>query len=350
MTSETTYAFEQPGRFARGWHIILFSNELAIGEVRRCDYFNKEFVIFRNEDGEVGAVDAYCVHLGAHLGGRGAAVIGNNIRCPFHGWEYDQTGQCQHIPFASKIPERAVNALKSWPIVEKCGFIAVWHCPDGTAPTWDLPDIPTWGVDNWGDWSFRRSRLATQGKEIVENIVDKAHFAFVHGGIPERFDIEFDGIRVSQNSKVTTSPEQIRIIPQGLPEWLEERMINSPGGVSEGVATYHGPAVMYFYSEMDLFDVKFKTWWVNFHVPINEDEVELVSGVILAPLGNNELPDAYREMYPEIAHAAFGQDIEIWKDKTYRVDPILCDADGPINKLRKWYDQFYQSDIIAKNT
>jgi 3-ketosteroid 9alpha-monooxygenase subunit A len=33
--------------------------------------------------------------------------------------------------------------------------------------------------------------------------------------------------------------------------------------------------------------------------------------------------------------------VEIWRDKIYQEDPILCDGDGPINKLRRWYEQFY---------
>ena len=50
--SETRYAFEQPGIFARGWHIILFSQELAIGDVKSLNYFNEEIVAFRGEDGK----------------------------------------------------------------------------------------------------------------------------------------------------------------------------------------------------------------------------------------------------------------------------------------------------------
>jgi 3-ketosteroid 9alpha-monooxygenase subunit A len=46
-------------------------------------------------------------------------------------------------------------------------------------------------------------------------------------------------------------------------------------------------------------------------------------------------------MYPIAAIASFGQDIEVWKTKRYRADPILCDGDGPIHKLRKWYNRFY---------
>ena len=43
----------------------------------------------------------------------------------------------------------------------------------------------------------------------------------------------------------------------------------------------------------------------------------------------------------------FGQDVEIWKDKVYREDPVLCDGDGPINKLRRWCEQFYLPCIKA---
>ena len=42
------------------------------------------------------------------------------------------------------------------------------------------------------------------------------------------------------------------------------------------------------------------------------------------------------------SHAAFAQDVAIWQDKIYRSDPILCDGDGSINKLRRWYERFYQ--------
>jgi 3-ketosteroid 9alpha-monooxygenase subunit A len=347
--SNTSYAYEQPGNYARGWHVVLFSNELAIGEIKSLRYFERDLIVFRGENGEVAALDAYCPHLGAHLGGTGSKVIGNTVRCAFHGWQYDKSGACTHIPFASKIPERAKNALDAWIVTEKCGFIAVWHDQEGGLPDYELPDIPNWGKDAWGDWAFKRSRIPTQGKEIIENIVDKAHFAFVHGGVPEKFDITFDKHKVTQDSRIVTNGENVKIIPESAPDWLKERMSTSEGGVSAGKATYYGPAVMYYYSEMTMYDVSFKTWWLNFHVPVNDKEVDLCSGVIIAPLGDEPIPDEYRLMYPEIAHAAFGQDVEIWKSKKYQVDPILCDADGPVNKLRKWYDQFYQKKIIASS-
>ena len=54
-------------------------------------------------------VDAYCAHLGAHLG-VGGKVEGECIRCPFHGWRYDgESGKCTEIPYGDTehIPSQA---------------------------------------------------------------------------------------------------------------------------------------------------------------------------------------------------------------------------------------------------
>ena len=51
-------------------------------------------------DGVVGVLDAFCPHLGAHLG-MGGTVEGNALRCPFHGWEFATSGACTAIPYAT---------------------------------------------------------------------------------------------------------------------------------------------------------------------------------------------------------------------------------------------------------
>ena len=98
---------------------------------------------------------------------------------------------------------------------------------------------------------------------------------------------------------------------------------------------------MYYYTESTSADISFRSWWVNCHTPVNHNELDLCSAVIVGSLTGDPLPDEFAQMYPQMAHAAFGQDVEIWKDKIYREDPILCDGDGPITKLRRWYEQFY---------
>lgn len=341
--SEPRYAFEEKGRFARGWHIVALSQELAKGDVKALHYFNEDLVLFRGDSGEAVILDAYCPHLGAHLAGTGSRVVGDTIRCPFHGWQFDCSGSCTAIPYANKIPDRARNALKSWPVVEKNGFIALWYDSESGAPNWQLPDIPEWNLPGWGDWRFNRTVIRSHGREIIENIVDAGHFPSVHGGYPLQFDNIFTPYSVSQESRIQSDIELDMIQPRGIDFDINaarrERGLDAEGW---GVATYHGPSVMYYYTTSKSPEMSYASWWLNYHTPLNDDEVELTSGVIVASLTDEPLPQDFVDSYPLSAIAAFGSDVEVWETKKYRSDPILCDGDGPINKLRKWYDRFYR--------
>ena len=341
--TDASYAFLRPGHYARGWHILLFSQELNVGDVKPLRYFDHDFVIYRGESGRAAVLDAHCPHLGAHLASDGGRLAGDTLACPFHGWTFDFNGTCVAIPYASKIPERAVNALRGWPVLEKNGFIAIWYDPDN-GPTEDyLPDIPEWGADGWGDWQFQRSRIRAQPSDVIENIVDVAHFPHVHGGEVQSFENRFGERTVTQISRVKQTATAQMIIPPGLPfdrEQLRAQAISDDAD-AWGDATYHGPSIMYYYTESRSERLSYKSWWVNYHTPVNDEALDLCSAVIVASLDERPLPEEFVELYPQSAHAAFGQDVAIWQDKIYRADPILCDGDGPINKLRRWYEQFY---------
>ena len=56
----------------------------------------KRYVLFRDEDGHLGLIGRHCPHRGADLCyGR---LEDNGLRCPFHGWHFDRTGQCVEQP------------------------------------------------------------------------------------------------------------------------------------------------------------------------------------------------------------------------------------------------------------
>jgi len=338
------YAYLESGRYARGWHIVLLSQEISVGEVKKLHYFEHDFVAYRGESGRVAILDAHCPHLGANLASGEGRVVGDTLACPFHGWTFDPDGTCVDIPYASKIPDNAVNALKGWPVIEKNGFIALWYDAEDPQPLDYLPDIPEWGHENWGDWVFSRSRIRAKACDVIENIVDIAHFPHVHGGNVQSFENRFTEHSVTQLSRIQRDPNASMITPPNL-EFDVAQARSDPGGTEAdawGDATYHGPSIMYYYTESVGPDVSFRSWWVNWHTPVNQQELDLCSAVIVSSLNTTQpLPEDFISMYPKMAHAAFGQDVEIWKDKVYRANPILCDGDGPIAKLRRWYEHFY---------
>ena len=161
-----------------GWFCIGTSDSIAPGEVRSLHYFGRELVLFRGDDGTAHTLDAYCPHLGAHLG-VGGRVEGGTIRCPFHGWRFNGEGACVSIPYAQRIPPGAET--RSWPIRERNGLVFVWYHPWGEPPTWEVPEIPEWGDGSWSEPIEREYRVRSHPQEMAENIVDPVHFHTVHG-------------------------------------------------------------------------------------------------------------------------------------------------------------------------
>ena len=128
--------------YPNGWFRVAYSHELDTGAVQPLHYFGRDLVLFRDEEGEAHLLDAFCRHLGAHLG-YGGRVDGKGIRCPFHNWHWDGEGRCIDIPYAKRIPPQA--RIDAWSTVEKNGLVFAWYHTSGESPAYELPDLPQIG-------------------------------------------------------------------------------------------------------------------------------------------------------------------------------------------------------------
>jgi 3-ketosteroid 9alpha-monooxygenase subunit A len=132
-TKQQPYVIEtadRPERYARGWYVI--GNSASVTrKPRMLHNFGTKLVAYRGEsDGEVHILDGYCPHMGGDLSS--GEVRGNSVVCPFHLWSWGADGVCDDIPYARKIPDRAV--IKSWPVLEKNGLVFVWQDVEGGDP------------------------------------------------------------------------------------------------------------------------------------------------------------------------------------------------------------------------
>ncbi|HUO48504.1 MAG TPA: Rieske (2Fe-2S) protein, partial [Acidimicrobiales bacterium] len=107
-----------------GWFSICASDDLATGQPATFEYLNRELVAFRAGDGRVRVFDAYCPHLGAHLG-YGGRVCDDGIVCPFHGWRFDGTGRLVEVPRLEGRPPPISAA--TWETCERNGRVFIWH-------------------------------------------------------------------------------------------------------------------------------------------------------------------------------------------------------------------------------
>lgn len=159
-----------------GWFFVHYADELAAGEVRAVRYFARDLVLFRGEDGTPGLLDAYCPHLGAHLG-KGGVVQGDTIECPFHAWRFNAEGFCTAIPYAKRMIPRAKREplTRAYPVVERDGVLWAWYHPEGVAPMFEVTEHPEFTDPAW-DQLRREWTFASNPQEIAENGVDVAHF------------------------------------------------------------------------------------------------------------------------------------------------------------------------------
>lgn len=302
-----------------GWYVMDFADSLKPGEIRNVQAFDKEWVMFRGENGSVGVTDPYCPHLGAHLG-HGGEVVGDNIRCPFHHWEYDSGGWCKKIPYAKVMPgvARKKPILKALPVEERYGLIWVWYHPEDVEPMFDLPDIEEFTADGYieprkGEWD-----IGTCLQEIGENSVDTAHLKYLHGApmIPP-VEAKTDGYRFHFD-------------------------------IADGyiVGDAYGPGCQAVRHSKDGVSM------LMFSTPLPVTS-EMTKSRMLFTFKDYEEGSKERKLaehlYQHSIGAAEGEDSKgfesvdliVWDNKKYRPKPLLCDGDGPIIQWRKYYKQFY---------
>jgi len=306
-----------PFPIPRGWYQVAYSDELAAGDVRPMEYFDRELVLFRTESGRAVVLDAYCPHLGAHLG-HGGAVEGEHLRCPFHAWRFDGRGRCVGIPYSERTPERA--RLRSWPCVERNGMVMVWYGEEGVPPQWEVQALPEYGAPGWTPYWRHRMEVRTCNQEILENVADRAHFHFVHGfvDVPKTIlDMEGTTLRAEQVASFHT--------PRGV---VEGGIVSNYQGLGFGTARFTGicEALLVLATtpiHAELLDVRFSLTLDGSQGASPERGV-----------GKAIIADIIQQ---------FVEDTPIWENKSFKPQPIFCDGDGPIARYRRWASQFYAS-------
>ncbi|HUH37918.1 MAG TPA: Rieske 2Fe-2S domain-containing protein [Spongiibacteraceae bacterium] len=310
-----------------GWFAVSYSDELAAGQSKPVRYFGQELVLFRTESGQAALLEAYCPHLGAHLGygihentGHGGRIEGESIVCPFHAWKFNPEGVCTDVPYATNMPPKiqGKQCLKTFPITETNQIIWAWYHPEGKAPLWEVEVHPEANSDDWAPLDRYEWTLDTHCQEMAENAADPAHFRYVHrtASMPKWETVYEDHTaRGLQRAKMPT--------PRGEVDGAIHTRSFGPG---QGSTRFEGIA---------------DTFLMGLVTPIDNEKVH-VRFAFTQPKVNGEVKKG--GVNAAIIKDIVGQleeDKPIWEHKIYRPLPVLCDGDGPIAKFRKWYSQFY---------
>lgn len=308
-----------------GWFAMAETPDLSVGQTRAAYYFDTHLVLWRDESGEAHVMDAFCPHLGAHLG-HGGTVEGCEIRCPFHGWKFDAEGANTEIPYSERTNGRA--RVRTYPVLERNGFVYAWYHPHGDQPTWEVTEVTEIDGGEFSGPKRTSHTVAAAIQEMAENAVDSAHFRYVHNTatVPEIEKYEADGHRAIMESS------------QKFP---------TPRGVVDGridsIADGPGVSIVRFSGIVD-------TLLVSASTPVDAATTHTRFNYYVRSMGDDRLNSSVGAAFAAEVDKQFMEDMPIWEHKAHLVRPALADNDGPFMKFRKWYSQFYVDSVSDDRT
>lgn len=179
LLAETDKGTPMGELFRRYWTPVLLSNELTErdGAPIAVQIMGEELVAYRDTSGRVGLLQEKCPHRATSL------VLARNeedgLRCVYHGWKFDLSGQCEDMPtepadsnFREKVRARA------YPTVEAGGMVWAYMGPPDKQPNfprYHWMDLP---VDHWEAWKILQENNYAQA---IEGGIDSAHIEYLHG-------------------------------------------------------------------------------------------------------------------------------------------------------------------------
>jgi len=319
--------------FPVGWYVVSLSDELKLGDVKPMKFMGEDVVLYRTQSGIANLIGAYCPHLGAHFG-YGGQVVGENIRCPFHSFEFDVNGVCQATAYGKRIPPKATADV--FPVREMHGLILAYFDPSGQLPDWEIPplDMTGWSPLLQQRWDFRG-----HPQETTENSVDIGHFTIIHG---------YSNVNILK--ELVTAGQYL----SAKYAMTRQNAILGKPADSEFEIHVHGLG----YSQVNITVPKFglETRLFVLATPVDGENITLriaVSGNGASFEPGNIHPLLGLLPRTAILNAAIkgtfdgicndvSQDFVIWQHKRYVQPPILAEGDGPVGKYRQWAKQFYR--------
>jgi phenylpropionate dioxygenase-like ring-hydroxylating dioxygenase large terminal subunit len=159
----------------RTWLPVARTSDLDNGPVAG-NILDAELVVYRVDD-RITVAEGRCPHRGMALWmGR---LRDGCLECPYHGWLFEPvTGECVEVPALPPGTRPTGISLKTLPVREKYGH--VWTCLDD--PYLPFPDMLEYGGDGWQFGFGDPQDLNCGMRQLTENLLDMAHFPFVHTG------------------------------------------------------------------------------------------------------------------------------------------------------------------------
>jgi vanillate monooxygenase len=189
------------------WYVACTPDEIE-GKPLGRQICGERMVLYRVAEGAVAALEDFCPHRGAPLSlGR---VRDGHLVCGYHGLTVGSNGKCVSMP-CQRVG--GIPAVRSYPAVERHGFIWVWpgeasEADPATIPHLEWAESPAWA---YGGGLYH---IACDYRLMIDNLMDLTHETYVHASSIGQPEIEEAPPKTAMNGDtVTTSRYMHNIMP-----------------------------------------------------------------------------------------------------------------------------------------
>jgi 5,5'-dehydrodivanillate O-demethylase oxygenase subunit len=162
----------------RYWQPIAAVSEFDNTPTRRLRLLGEDLVVYKDQSGTFGLVDAHCPHRRADMSY--ATVEPCGLRCSYHGWLFNERGECLEQPFEevarSKARFREASRTKAYPVRARAGLLWAYLGPE------PAPALPNWEPFTFQDVFVQIvfAELPCNWLQCQENSIDPIHFEWLH--------------------------------------------------------------------------------------------------------------------------------------------------------------------------
>jgi len=160
----------------RYWYPIAAAAELDENPVKPIRLLGEDLVLYKDRSGTIGLIDSLCAHRRAHLALGVPEDAG--LRCPYHGWRFNETGQCMEQPAEKDRghPYCEKVKLKAYPVRVACGAVFAYLGPQ------PAPELPMWDLMTEENvlHEIAYATLPCNWFQSMENAVDQDHLDWLH--------------------------------------------------------------------------------------------------------------------------------------------------------------------------
>jgi phenylpropionate dioxygenase-like ring-hydroxylating dioxygenase large terminal subunit len=327
------------------WYLICPASEIK-NQIVSKTLQGQKIIIFRDKEGNISALEDRCCHRNVQLS-LGYLREGRVV-CGYHGWEYDNQGNCVLIP--SQLPENKIPPqakIKSYPVQEFNRWVWIFigdpNKVDQIKPL-DIPEMNQW------DFTYKAYIFKADLESTAESLVDPYHIAFAHRNsirsfmgqieeFPADFDIKFhdDGIEGNYNrANKGTLAEQMYF------------------GREKNLATYY----RFYFPNISRLQINFKNrvlLILEHVIQVDNDHVEMMQITLWKNIFS-KFPAFGRFFMARKSAKIVGEDIELlesqmqlWKDSGEGLREVSVKGDEVSLAFRKYWRRKVIENGIESN-